>query len=291
MNYFFDESGNWSEPSKEKRNLIIGGLLLKNRSINLRLEQEINLFLARNNIGGIHANEMSVDQIEECYRIISGYIKSNDASVLIRCFPPKILHNKTLESVDDVYIDKASNLISDMVFGDKKINIEYDMKFNYSYPLNVISNLNSSKPQPIHLLSKDFRLKEDGYNKNKDRLLKLISNSLNRDQTNRELQRFFNIISLNDPDQESIKKQLITKYLWTELTLKIEQNELMRGKFKDRVQFLLEQRSEMLKMLSYSPGISLKFSISCCRLSFGIPEPAKTFGNTFSKSGLSFSIS
>ena len=72
--------------------------------------------------------------------------------------------------------------------------------------------------------------------------------------------RFFNIISLNDPDQENIKKELITKYLWTELTLKIEQNELMRGKFKDRVQFLLEQRSEMLKMLSYSPGISLKFS-------------------------------
>jgi hypothetical protein len=201
-----------------------------------------------------------VDQIEECYRIIYDHIKSDEASILIRCFSPTILHHKTLESADNVYIEKASIIISDMVFGDNDVEIEYDMKFNYSYPLNVVSNLKSSKPQPIYLISKSFQLIDDEYNKNKTRILNLISNSLNRDNTNTDLQKFYNLINMNDSGSEEKRKRAITNYLWTELMLKIEKNELLREKFKDRIQFSLEQRRYMFGLPHQSTILSLEFS-------------------------------
>jgi|GEM_PF-3185204 len=259
MNYFFDESGNWAEPLKENNLLVLGGLLIKDKSLERNLSNDIRFFRDDNNLQTLHANELNNQQRDELYGIIDRYLLSDNMTALVRCFSPNIFYKKTIENIDNVYIDLASVLINDISFGDNIVNIEYDMKFNYSYPANVVSKLYKKLPYYYHKTILNFDITEKGYTFSRKRISDIIERNLEKEK-NDMLNRFYQKINHTSEKQAESRKQNISNYLWTELYLKIESNETMRSKFKDKIEFNSENRMKTLGIKSSKQQFMLTFS-------------------------------
>lgn len=232
MNYYFDESGNWQEPLNEKRRLVLGGLLIKDNYIYNELKRDMTIFKNRMRIDQIHANEMNKNQKEELYQLIYKYISLNESQVLVYHFQSYILYSQTNKSSDELYIELASRLISDISFGDNSIDIEYDMKFHYAYPLKIINSLKSNKRVEYSNIEKNFILSPDGYKKEIKRVSSNISRVLSK-RKNNELQRLYDLLSSQKSDRQM--KEL-TQYIWSEFRLKIEQTNKTREKFRDQIE-------------------------------------------------------
>ena len=78
MNYYFDESGNWAEPGREQKKLVIGGILLKNNHIIIQLEQEMKLLKANIGLKTFHAADVTREQLEQSYRLIYNFLNPNN---------------------------------------------------------------------------------------------------------------------------------------------------------------------------------------------------------------------
>ena len=239
MNYYFDESGNWQEPSKEKNKFVLGGLVLKNEAFINTIEQEIKLFKSKNSLSQIHANEMSLELKEKLYQIIYEHIKCDDASVLVYYFKPESLFNQTKKNPDELYIDKASTLISNMTFGDTQLNIEYDMKFYYAYPENIIEHLKEQKRVEYNEMENSFVLSDGIYEKKRKNIEELISKSLSK-RKNAELQKYYNLVCAIKSDAQ---KKFVERYLWTDFRLKLDKTYLIKEKFKDKINDKSNQKS------------------------------------------------
>lgn len=232
MNYYFDESGNWQEINNEKNKLVIAGLLIKNNKTLIEIEQELKLFKLRNHLEIIHANEMNDNTKENLYQIISEFLKKEDVKVLAHYFSPKILCNQTIKSADDLYVEIASNLISDITFGDNDINIEYDMKFHYAYPQNIIQNFKTSDKPEYVTMKNNFVIKDSIVEQNKEKIKSNISRILfKRKDVN--LQKYFDLLSSEDKDAQV---NFISQYLWSEFKLKIDKTNYIKDKFKDKIE-------------------------------------------------------
>jgi len=231
MNYYFDESGNWQEPFKEKNKFVLGGLVIKSKTFVNDIEQDIKIFKSQNRLSQIHANEMSLELKEKLYQMIYEYLKCDDASVLVYYFKPEALFNQTKKNPDELYIDKASTLISNITFGDSKLHIEYDMKFYYSYPTNVIEHLKEQKRVEYSEMEKSFTLSDRIYEKKRRKIEDLISRGLSKNK-NEKLQQYYNLICGKKNEQQ---KKFIEKYLWTDFHLKLDKTYIIKEKFKDKI--------------------------------------------------------
>jgi len=246
MNYYFDESGNWQEPFKEKNKFVLGGLVIKSKTFVNDIEQDIKIFKSQNRLSQIHANEMSLDLKEKLYQMIYEYLKCDDASVLVYYFKPEALFNQTKKNPDELYIDKASTLISNITFGDSQLTIDYDMKFYYSYPANIIEHLKEQKRVEYSEMERSFTLSNNIYEKNRKRIEELMSRSLSKNK-NEKLQKYYDLICGKRDDKQ---KKFIEKYLWTDFRLKLDKTYLIKEKFKDKINDKSNQKSMELG-LSY----------------------------------------
>jgi len=231
MDYYFDESGNWQDPLYEKNKLVIAGLLIKNDYIKKELKQEFSIFKNKNRLSEIHATDIKdINLKEQLYKIIYDYIKRDDIKVLVYYFKPKALYSKTLNDPDDLYIDIASNLISDITFGDDNLNIEYDMKFHYAYPLNIIDDL-KNKNKNINM-RKNFILSDYGYNFNITRVMKSLRNSYKKTKDYKIKQT----LDFLNKDNKKENKKFISDYLWSEFALKTEKSNIIKERFRDKIE-------------------------------------------------------
>lgn len=238
MNYYFDESGNWKEIENETNRLVLAGLVIRDKNIARDLGQEFALFKSENNLEHIHASEIKDKFLkEELYKIISRYISLDDVLVLGYLIDPKMLFSQTMKDPDEIYIDTASNLIGEMVFGDKDINIEYDMKFHYAYPQKILENMDKKRDYDDYIqMSKNFYLKKHSFEKQKDRIKKNILRVQNRVENSYEVLKKLEDISF------------VNSYLWEEFRLKTEKSAILREKFKDKIYSYINQQAKLLNL-------------------------------------------
>jgi hypothetical protein len=239
MYYYFDESGNWQELEKDGNLLVMAGVLVKNKDILERLNNDINKFKEKNNISQIHITDIkNFQQKDELYKILDKYV-TDEIRVLGYVIEPKNI-NQTQKEEDEIYLDIASQLISEITFGDKNIHIEYDMKFYYSYAPNVIENINK-----IVSYDDEFQRMQ-----NKTQLIPF--------KIDKEKERVENLLKKYKIKKE-ITKQFLYKYIWSEFRLKVEKSYRIREILKDRILFYTQLKSQKLGITPYYPKISIKY--------------------------------
>jgi len=259
MNYYFDESGNWSAPWREENILVIGGIVIKNIDSLRQIERDIKHFQVTNNISIVHANEFDNTLREKFYRIIIKSINENDISILVRLFLPGLINRQTRKKADDVYLENSADLISSITFGDSMIDIEYDMKFHYAYPKNILRSINNNRPAYYRYMMGNYNLIDRAFDTQKERISKIIANALSRGK-NIILENFLDRITQYDSKDENEIRKKISDYLWTELWLKIEGMERMREKFRDRILLNTEKTQKQLGLKERHPRLRLNFS-------------------------------
>ncbi len=274
MNYYFDESGNWS--GRENHRLLIGGLLLKNGDIEKKLQREFKILQAENQVATLHANELTDNIREFCYRIIDKYL-TRETAVLVRIYPKNIVRSRTTENPEAIYSDCAAELVRTMTFGDQEIKIFYDLKFHYAYPVNIIRNLKASRPRYYKSMKKNFTLVDESFLKNRNRIVNKLQAQLNKRGISagdkRCLEEFIvkvtdTTITLDclDPavahkleeGREKVKIE-IANYLWSELWLLIEGTEQAREKFRSKILAKTEATRKLLSIDKDLPRLALRF--------------------------------
>jgi len=226
MNYYFDESGNWQELEQEHRNLVIGGVVAKNEESLIDLKDELENFKFKNNLRHIHATELEPIKRVELYNIFVKYFENKTLKALLYMMNPAIFYSQTQKDPEDIYISVASELLSNIAFGDSKIAVEYDMKFHYAYPANILESMKEYRNYDEFIrMSKNFTFKnEEVKEKQKNRISKILSR-------------------LNIPSDKLNDSNFLYKYLWEEFRLKVESGAKMREKFKERTLSKIEQKN------------------------------------------------
>ena len=275
MNYFFDESGNWSGALFEHKKLVLGGLLIANKNTERALDREFKIFQSENNLDLLHAMDLSRKDREACYRIIANNLSDND-SIIIRTYSPEIAFSKNSKQSEEIYSDLAADLVNTISFGDKDLNIFYDMKFYYAYPLNVIAKMDKEKPRYYEKMMKNFILKDEAFfstrKKIEDKLFRNLKKGSERQK--QVIHKFLmNVkereIKLNSFDKKAINKlekeknrtkKQIENYLWSELWLKIEGEEVAREKFRDAILKNNKSQCKELGIDALNPNLILYFA-------------------------------
>ena len=275
MNYFFDESGNWSRASVECRKLILGGLFIKDKNTERVLDREFKLLQAENDIKTLHAMDLSPANKEACYRIIANNLSDKDA-ILIRTYAPETAVSKNAKQAEDVYSDLAADLVNTISFGDDDLNIFYDMKFHYSYPSNVIMQIKGKKPWYYRDMKNKFTLKDEAFFATRSKIERKTGSNLGKGSKWQKevIANFFEKvtekkITLNSFDKKAIEKleeeknktkDQIENYLWSELWLKIEGEEIAKEKFRDSIFKNNKEQCKAFEMDDINPRLKLYFA-------------------------------
>jgi len=228
MWYFFDESGNWQ--GEEYKRLVVGGIVVEN---------EDDVITINKRIRKVHANEMDRDEREKILKVILELLKENRFKALLYVIEPTVLR-KTQKEEDEIYADIASDLMVEIAFGDREIEVEYDMKFYYSYPAQILENIkNNAGSREFKLMKQNFFLKENNIERHINRIKKRISTS-----------------KLNIPE---MNKKFISDYLWEEFRLKMEKNTVIREKFKGKVNTKLKEKYKLFNIDSSNTNLFIKY--------------------------------
>lgn len=267
MDYYFDESGNWSIPGRERKRLLIGGLLFKDAGLEKRLDQEFRIFRAEQKLATLHAYDLSTEHQELCYGIINEHL-TTDTEVLVRIYDIGILQSKTRIDPDQIYADCAADLIMLMSLCDSDIRVYYDMKFHYAYPANIIRNRNTI-PWYMKRTGKLFIFDEAKAIKQRDTLLRKIKKQLFKPglsfSDKKILEGFVSeltsLVSYDEPDS-GIQHRLLNTladYFWTELWLQFDGREKMRETFRTSIMTKTTQAMNLLGMDRSTPSLKLSF--------------------------------
>jgi len=226
-----DESGNWQELLEEKKSLVLTGMVVEDNDIFFELQKEFNQFIQKHKLKFIHMNELDNTKKEELLRLVDKYVENPKIRVLAYRINPKIFISETIKKPDEIYMEIASELLSELAFCDENIDVEYDMKFNYSFVKNVISFLESNKifDEEFRLMKSNCFLNNIRINSNKNRITNMLRQN--------NLQDY--IPKLND-------KKFLYDYLWAEFYLKVRENGVIRERFKEKIRTLILNRYKLL---------------------------------------------
>jgi len=220
MWYFFDESGNWQD--KEEKNLVIGAVVVKNLDDLREIDEKVDSFKLERGLRKIHANEMNEFDRESFLTLILELLKEDRLKVFLYIINPDILLT-TQKEADEIYSDLASDLLSEVAFGDLDIRVEYDMKFYYAYPVKILENLeNRVSSEIFSMMKKNFYLDENAFKKQRNRIKKNIIKYKNY------------IVDFNEVLYSLGNRRFVFNYLWEEFRLKIEEGLVIREKFKEK---------------------------------------------------------
>lgn len=224
MKYFMDESGNWQELLEERKNLVLTGMVIEDNDTFFQLQKEKKL-------NNVHMNELSQPEKKEVLEIVNHYLDNDKIKVLSYKIDPKLLLSQTQKHPDEIYMELSAELISELSFMDEEIDIEYDMKFHYSYVKNIISFLESNKvfDEEFRQMKSNCFLNKFKINSNKNR----ITTALKREKLNEYIPKLNNEKFLND-------------YLWAEFYLKIRENGVIRERFKEKIRTIIKNRYNLL---------------------------------------------
>ena len=244
MRYFFDESGNWMEVNEENKNLVIGGIVVKNEEDFDFIKREVSNFKLERGIREIHANEMSELDRELFLKIIDKLLEENKFKALLYIINPNKLI-QTQKEADEIYADIASDLVVEIAAGDEELEIEYDMKFYYAYPLQIIDNIEKrTSSYEFNRMKSNFYLKEDKFHEQKKRILRILSSSKN-------------ITNLYELKYKLNNRGFLFNYLWEEFRLNIEKASIIREKFKEKI---ITKTSEFYKQFGIDKEIKVNIA-------------------------------
>jgi len=247
MYYFFDESGNWKGRSDYR--LVLGGLIIREKSRLERLKTELNLLLADHKLEYLHANEMSQSALHDCYQIIAKLLE-NDGNSMLRIYTPNVIWSKSTASKDAIYMDLAANLVSTLIMGDENPSINYDMQFHYAYPENVFKLLKKKKPHHYKKMIRSFELTHDGFEKEGERVI---------DNYNKLKRNVRNELAVVGKEIEENPKKVVSEYLWSELILQIRGKENTREMFKQKIVSNLQTLSSSFESLEMPQRINVNY--------------------------------
>jgi len=236
MYYYFDESGNWQELNQEKKNLVIGAVVVKDEERLIDLKEDLESFKSNYKLNNIHMTELNNDQKNELHNVIIKYLEDESIKGLFYLVNPEIFYSQTQVDAEDVYISVASQLLSNIAFGDDNVKVEYDMKFHYAYPQNILDNMKIKHFDEFTQMQNNFLFRKEKIQSQKERIKKILK------RYNLELNVTENIGELY-------------KYVWAEFRLKVELSARMREKFRERTLLRLEQNA---KKLGLADKIKLK---------------------------------
>jgi hypothetical protein len=256
MRYFFDESGNWQE--KEHKKLVIGGIVVKDEDDWLEIRDRIREFKLERSFRNLHANEMEGFDREAFLEVILSLLEEERFRAVLYVVDPDVLL-KTQKESDEVYADIASDLLSEIAFGDSDIDVEYDMKFHYAYPAQIVENIENNVSSYEFERMKDnfwwnnpkrrpFKYENSGIFKQKSRIINNLKKSKIIDY--KEIERKMN-------DKES-GWEYVYNYLWEEFRLKIEKGAIIREKFKEKSETKLKEKYKMFNM-NIEPKIRINY--------------------------------
>ena len=243
MRYFFDESGNWQEG--EKRRLVIGGIVVKEEDLRA-IKERVKEFKFERGYRNLHANEMNEIDREAFLRVILSLLQENRFKALLYVISPDVLL-KTQNESDEIYADIASDLLVEIAFGDSNINVEYDMKFHYAYPAQIVENIENQKSSDeFNQMKRNFYLNENAFRYQKERIKKII------------LRNKKNIPNVDEILYRLGNRRFLYNYLWEEFRLKVEKGAVIREKFKDKVITKLKEKYKLFS-LNDNPNISIEY--------------------------------
>ena len=247
MNYFFDESGKWSD--EERFRLVLGGLVIPNNTALTRLSGEFSLLRATHDLDYLHAAEMTSQAKEDTYQIIVDCLEKG-ATAFLRIYPPEILRRSTRMSFEEVYMELAAELVSLLILGDDKPSVSYDMKFHYAYPLNIIEGIWNRKPYHYQNIMSSLMLRADRKTGQKQRILDKLAKI--KKSSSAYLNQFKAELNLNDT-------QAITDYLWSELILQVQGKDQARELFRAQILNNLKSMNSQLKTGGSVPEFRISY--------------------------------
>lgn len=220
MWYFFDESGNWQD--REYKKLVIGAIVVKSLEDLREIDEKVDFFKLERGLREIHATDMREFDREAFLRLILELLQEDRLKVLLYVIDPDILLT-TQKEVDEIYSDLASDLLSEIAFGDLDIRVEYDMKFYYAYPVKILENLeNRISSEIFSTMKKNFYLDENAFKRQRERIKRNIIKYKN------------SIVNFDEILYRLGNRRFIFNYLWEEFRLKVEEGLVIREKFKEK---------------------------------------------------------
>ena len=245
MYYFFDESGNWQE--EEKKRLVIGGAIVENDKNLNEINDRITNYKIERGLREIHANEMSKIDREIFLEVIASLLKEKKLKAFLYIINPDVLLT-TQKEPDEIYSNFASDLLSELAFGDLDVNVEYDMKFHYSYPSKIIENIeNKVSSDTIRMMKSNFYLTKYSFKKQKKRIKNMI------------LRNKYSIVNLDEILAKLEDIVFVSDYLWEEFRLKTEGNLVIREKFKEKSKTKLKKLLEDFNLNSNNLNIDIEY--------------------------------
>jgi len=245
MFYFFDESGNWQE--RENKNLVIGSVVVKNEDDLREIDERVDNFKLQRGLKEIHAMDMNEFDREAFLNVILDLLKEEKFKAFLYVIDPDVLLS-TQKEADEIYSELASDLLSEVAFGDKYVKVEYDMKFYYAYPVKILENLeNRVYSKLFYEMKKNFLLDENGFRKQKDRIRKNVLRYKN------------SIVNFNEVLYMLGNRRFIFNYLWEEFRLKVEEGLVIREKFKEKSITKLKKMFEDFNLDSKDLNIEIEY--------------------------------
>ena len=228
-----DESGNWQELLDERKNLVITGMVIKDNQTFEKLQKEFSNFIQKHKLKYIHMNELEHEKREELHKIVDNCLDFKNLKVLAYVVNPKVFISKTIKDSDESYIETSAELISELCFGDKDIDIEYDMKFHYAYADNVISMIEKRE-----LLDKNFyQMKQN-----------CILNPAKKTENKLRIKRMLDKPNLNSYVKRLDNDRFLYDYLWYEFISKVQDGAIKKERFKEKISTLLSNRYKLFNM-------------------------------------------
>jgi len=271
MDYFFDESGNWQEPGRERRRLLIGGLLFGDPDLERSLGRELDIFMARENLEQLHATDLTPARRERCYRLVLEHL-GEESRVLVRSWPPSILRSRSRSDADEVYLERAAALARVMLLGDPQARIYYDLKFYYAYPLNVVKQV-GKLPWYLKRARDRFVVNPRELARERDRLLERLEREREKVGRGRPgLEEF--VAGLvggveGDPLESGFDERVVelrrrigervADYYWSELWQQFRGQDRMRERFRERILSELARVRDRLGMEDEPPSLEIHF--------------------------------
>jgi len=186
---------------------------------------------------------------EDTYQIICNCLEKG-AKAYLRTYSPRILFRSTRMSFEEVYIDLASSLVSQLILGDKHASVSYDMKFHYAYPLNIINEIKIKKPYHYERIQSSLALKPHKLDQNKNRILFKLGTIKNKPVE--DFQWYLELLASNP-------EKAIVDYLWSELVLQVQGKEQARELFRAQILSNLKRMLEQLYLDVELPELRIAY--------------------------------
>lgn len=222
MKYFCDESGDWTDNSKninEKLILTCISCGINNYSL---VKSEIEKFKIDNNIQLIHATELNAKKTErqKLFVLLNNIYDKDWFKVFYSVINQKQFLNivqSQNNDYDQAYIECSSEFIKKIILGDNAPEIYWDMKFRHNYHENIIKKILQTEHdfhlEELKIMNKNYQIKPDILDYLAEKLLEKINQNEKISEENKKL--------INDKLATYKKEEVIKLFDLYNLDLKV----------------------------------------------------------------------